>query len=209
MNNELKNSLRSIEWDLEDLEDTINIVEKNPTKFKIDNKELTARKHFINSTVAEVNLMKEKINMNRNRDRDRTARQPLLESSPAHVTTTHGTTKYSKLENDVDSPQRNFIADSLSHQQNMLRHQDDQLDNISNSVGSLKRISQHIGIEIDEQAGMLDDFGTELEGTESKLDSTMKKVAKVLHMSNDRSQWTVIIVLVIILLIVIILFIVL
>lgn len=31
---------------------------------------------------------------------------------------------------------------------------------------------------------MLDDFGNELENTESKLDSTMKKVAKVLHMTN-------------------------
>lgn len=31
---------------------------------------------------------------------------------------------------------------------------------------------------------MLDDFGNELESTESKIDSTMKKVAKVLHMNN-------------------------
>lgn len=31
---------------------------------------------------------------------------------------------------------------------------------------------------------MLDDFGNELESTESKIDSTMKKMAKVLHMNN-------------------------
>lgn len=31
---------------------------------------------------------------------------------------------------------------------------------------------------------MLDDFGNELENTESKIDSTMKKVAKVLRMNN-------------------------
>lgn len=31
---------------------------------------------------------------------------------------------------------------------------------------------------------MLDDFGNELETTDSKLDATMKKMAKVLHMSN-------------------------
>lgn len=41
---ELRNSLRSIEWDLEDLEDTIVIVEKNPQKFKLDNRELLIRK---------------------------------------------------------------------------------------------------------------------------------------------------------------------
>lgn len=77
-NTELKNSLRSIEWDLEDLEDTIDIVEKNPSKFKLDNKELTTRKYFIDSTREEVKSMKDKINMNRNRDRDRTASQVIL-----------------------------------------------------------------------------------------------------------------------------------
>lgn len=33
---------------------------------------------------------------------------------------------------------------------------------------------------------MLDDFNSEIENTDSKLDSTMKKVAKVLHMSNGK-----------------------
>jgi syntaxin 6 len=205
-NTELKNSLRSIEWDLEDLEDTIDIVEKNPSKFKIDNKELTIRKNFIDTTREEVKSMKDKINMNRNRDRDRTARQPLLDNSPVRVTNSHGTTRYSKLENDLDSPQRQFLNETLSQQQYMTRQQEEHLEAIGDSLGSLKTVSRHIGIELDEQAGMLDEFGTELENTDSKLDSTLKKVAKVLHMSNDRRQWMAIIILSIILLIVILLF---
>lgn len=76
--NELRNSLRSIEWDLEDLDETINIllskkppvaqvspkwppeagfltagesiVESNPRKFHLDMAELSKRKHFISST---------------------------------------------------------------------------------------------------------------------------------------------------------------
>lgn len=43
---ELRNSLRSIEWDVEDLEDTIVIAEKNP-KQKIDLQELNQRRQFI------------------------------------------------------------------------------------------------------------------------------------------------------------------
>lgn len=34
---------------------------------------------------------------------------------------------------------------------------------------------------------MLDDFAHEMETTESKLDSNMKKIAKVLHMSNGKN----------------------
>lgn len=35
---------------------------------------------------------------------------------------------------------------------------------------------------------MLDDFGNELDNTESKIDSTMKKMAKVLHMNNGKVE---------------------
>merc|ERR1711894_640202 len=59
---ELRNSLRSIEWDLEDLDDTVQIVEKNPAKFRIDSSELLVRKAFIQQTRDEVNQMKERVN---------------------------------------------------------------------------------------------------------------------------------------------------
>jgi len=57
---ELRNSLRSIEWDLEDLDDTVQIVEKNPAKFRIDAGDLSARKSFIKQTKDEVEQMKQR-----------------------------------------------------------------------------------------------------------------------------------------------------
>ncbi|KYQ50189.1 Gamma-soluble NSF attachment protein [Trachymyrmex zeteki] len=190
---ELRKALRSIEWDLDDLEDTIfyivlnacvRIVEKNPTKFKIDNKELTVQRSFIEQAREEVKIMKDKLNLSRSRDRDSTARQPLLDNSPARVPANHGTTKYSKLENEIDSPNRQFLSDTMQQQNSMIRQQDEQLDMIGETVGTLKTVSRQINSELDEQAVMLDEFGNELETTDSKLDATMKKMAKVLHMSN-------------------------
>lgn len=187
---ELKNSLRSIEWDLEDLEDTINIVSKNPHKFKIDNRELFCRRNFIETTRDEVRSMKDKVSLNRHRDRDITARQPLIDqnnlddgstviisgngntavSVVGSVANTIGTmaasrhsgTKYSKLENSVDSPghynsaldspSHRFIGESVSIQQRMIQGQDEQLDVISDSIGTLKTVSRQINMELDEQA---------------------------------------------------------
>ncbi|XP_058121064.1 syntaxin-6 isoform X2 [Anopheles ziemanni] len=288
---ELKNSLRSIEWDLEDLEDTISIVEKNPGKFKIDNRELSSRRHFIDATRDEVKSMKDRMSISRNRDQDITARQPLLDnaesSSPcnknyinnnciisngiavssgtpigggilnnnslscnlnnnsqvnnlnlaetgkhlissagAAMASRHSGAKYSKLENNLDdSPSHyvpssssnavldanssRFVEDTLATQHRILVGQDEQLDIISDSIGTLKTVSRQIGIELDEQAVMLDEFGNELEQTDSKLDATMKKVAKVLHMTNDRRQWMAIVVLSLALLVVIIIYIIL
>nr|KAF7438182.1 hypothetical protein H0235_000573 [Vespula pensylvanica] len=162
----------------------IRIVEKNPTKFKIDNKELSVQRSFIEQTREEVKIMKDKMNLSRGRDRDSTARQPLLDNSPARVPVNHASTKYSKLENETDSPNRQFLGDTLQQQNDMMRQQDEQLEIIGESIGTLKTVSKQINSELDEQAIMLDEFGNELETTGFKLDATMKKMAKVLHMSN-------------------------
>lgn len=71
------------------------------------------------------------------------------------VPMSHGTTKYSKLENELDSPQRQFLGSTLNQQEHMLRQQDEQLEVISDSIGSLKTVSRQIGIEVDEQAGYI------------------------------------------------------
>ncbi|XP_028170390.1 syntaxin-6 [Ostrinia furnacalis] len=203
---ELRNALRSIEWDLEDLEDTISIVEKNSSKFKIDNKEICDRRTFIEATKQEVKVMKTKMSLNRNRDSDGTAREPLLgdESPPPFAgswTSTPKYSQYSKLASQ-DSPRLELLA----AQRRMLGAQDDQLQVISHSVGSLKTLSKQIGSELDDQAVMLDDLNTELENADSKLDSTIKKVAKVLHMNNDRRQWLAILILIGLLVVILILF---
>lgn len=74
----------------------------------------------------------------------------------------HSGTKYSKLENTLDSPghyhnvldspTHRFIGDTVNIQQRMLQNQDEQLEMISDSIGTLKTVSRQIGVELDEQA---------------------------------------------------------
>jgi len=183
---ELKNSLRSIEWDLEDLEDTVQIVEKNPTKFRIDGAELAVRKGFIETTRDEVAKMKEKISKPTQKN-DRLLAQPPV-SAQQSGGGGGGATKYSRLSNEVDSPHREFIV-GMEQQEQIIRRQDETLEIMTDSMGNIRSMSQHVSNELDEQAVMLDEFGAEIEHTDSKLDATMKKMAKVLHLSDDRRQW--------------------
>lgn len=102
------------------------------------------------------------MSLNRNRDSDGTAREPLLsEESPMHFghhnmwASTPKYSNYSKLANQTDSPTRlydTYDNDIMSMQDKMISSQNDQLQVISNSVGSLKTVSKQIGIELDEQA---------------------------------------------------------
>lgn len=126
--------------------------------------------------------MKDTVNFHAQQEKLNTARQPLLDkeqpeddktglnnsssgilSSTITGMTRHSGTKYSKLENSLDSPghyanagldkpSHGFIGESVSLQQRMILGQDEQLDVISDSIGTLKTVSRQINTELDEQA---------------------------------------------------------
>eukprot|EP00057_Strongylocentrotus_purpuratus_P008225 XP_011662699.1 PREDICTED: syntaxin-6 [Strongylocentrotus purpuratus] len=186
--NELRNSLRSIEWDVEDLEETISIVEANPRKFRIEPSDLDTRRLFVTRTKDRVREMKEHMSSPGTKTReDKKSRQSLLPNGPGRPK--H---KYSRLEQEAEDENQRFIRDSNQQQQLIMESQDDQIDRVADSVGVLKNMSHSIGNELDEQAVMLDDFSTELENTESRLDGVMKKMAKVTRMSNGEYLLSVI-----------------
>ncbi|KAL4634855.1 syntaxin-6 [Arapaima gigas] len=211
--NELRNSLRSIEWDLEDLDETINIlhiVESNPRKFNLDAAELNKRKAFITSTRQTVKKMKESMSSPMSQamteKNKQIGRQTLLgDSGSRGPMWQSGTDKYSRLDRELQSANSHFIEEQQSQQQLIVEQQDEQLELVSGSIGVLKNMSQRIGQELDEQAVMLDDFSHEMDNTQSRLDNVMKKLAKVSHMTSDRRQWCAIGVLLAILFVVLIL----
>ncbi|NP_001017879.1 syntaxin-6 [Danio rerio] len=209
--NELRNSLRSIEWDLEDLDETISIVEANPKKFNLDAMELAKRKAFITSTRQTVREMKDHMTSpmaitvpeKKNRQTlmgEGGSRGPIWQPSGE---------KYTRLDNELQTANSQFIEEQQTQQQLIAEKQDEHLELVSGTIGVLKNMSQRIGQELDEQAVMLDDFSHEMDSTQSRLDNVMKKLAKVSHMTSDKRQWCAIGVLLAILFVVILLFIIL
>lgn len=208
--NELRNNLRSIEWDLEDLDETISIVEANPRKFNLDATELSIRKAFITSTRQIVRDMKDQMSASSVQAlAERKNRQALLGDSSSQNWNAGVTDRYGRLDRELQLANSHFIEEQQAQQQLIVEQQDEQLELVSGSIGVLKNMSQRIGGELEEQAVMLDDFSHELESTQSRLDNVMKKLAKVSHMTSDRRQWCAIAILFAVLLVVLILFLVL
>ncbi|CAL8251932.1 unnamed protein product [Merluccius merluccius] len=207
--NELRNSLRSIEWDLEDLDETINILQQNPLE---QSSELSSPQgawdptrtgdHQFRSVLSE---MKEHMSSPAAMSiPDKKNRQMLLVlQGPAGGP---GSDRYTRLDHQLHTANSLFIGEQHTQQQLIVEQQDDQLELVSGAVGVLKNMSERIGLELDEQAVMLDDFTHEVDNTHSKLDNVMKKLAKVSHMTSDRRQWCAIGVLLCILLVVLLLF---
>lgn len=191
--NELRNCLRAIDWDLEDLSETISIVESNPGKFRLGDDELQERRDFVERTRKSVQEMKDQL------------------SSPAAVARAEKKNRQEQdrstgLEAHLVSANSRYIQEQQEQQQLIIQEQDEQLELVSGSIRVLKDMSGRIGDELDEQAVMLGDFGDEMDQTSSRMDSVLKKLEKVSHMTSSRRQWCAIGVLVAIMIVVLILF---
>ncbi|CAK8673688.1 unnamed protein product [Clavelina lepadiformis] len=131
--------------------------------------------------------MKDELNDPQNKAKaDQALRKSLLQNGMTNKYK-NGINQYSKLE--IENENGGFIKDQQQQQRLIIEQQDDQLDLVADSVGILKNMSKSIGNELDEQAVMLDDMDTEMENTHNRMESLLKKMAKVTHLSNDKRQW--------------------
>uniref|UniRef100_A0A8C5N292 Syntaxin 10 n=1 Tax=Leptobrachium leishanense TaxID=445787 RepID=A0A8C5N292_9ANUR len=198
--NELRNSLRSIEWDLEDLEETISIVESNPRKFKISAAELSERRSFVDQTRSTVKEMRDHISSPRVvAFTERKNREALGISTKAPPD------RFSRMDEEMNTGNSRYVEEQQAQQQLIMEEQDAELELVSGSIRVLKNMSGRIGDELDEQSVMLDEFSHEMDNTQTRMDTVLKRLAKVSHMTSDRRQWCVIIGLVVALVIVLIL----
>uniref|UniRef100_A0A7D9NM03 Syntaxin 6 n=1 Tax=Xenopus tropicalis TaxID=8364 RepID=A0A7D9NM03_XENTR len=189
--NELRNNLRSIEWDLEDLDETINILftlRSNPRKFSLDPAELRQRKAFISETRQCVKDMKDRMTSPSVQAlTEKKNRQALLGEGTKHGWNLE-TEKYKALDQELENANSQFLDGQVGQQQLIMEQQDEQLELVSGSIGVLKNMSQRIGSELDEQAVMLDDFSHELDTAQSRMDNVLKKLAKVSHMTSGEYE---------------------
>lgn len=201
---ELRNSIRSIEWDLEDLEETIQIVEGNQKKFNLSSEEIESRKTFVRQTKQNLNEIKVSVNSPTAQAKVQASNRQALVGSGSRSGTS---SKYSRLDQDIERSNQDFIEDQYQQQQLMMDSQDDQIQLVGHSVGVLKTMSQRIGDELDEQNVLLDDLGHEVDMTDSRLQQTLQKIEKVLRLSDDKKQTYVLIGLIVILVVIVVLFI--
>lgn len=200
---ELKNCIKSIDWDLEDLGQTIKIAEANPHKFRLDYGELESRKQFIRDTRVVVGRIKDHMNSDAVRSKMESLKRKSLMSS-GREKKPRG--RYARLEEELERSNQDYIEQQRHQQQMIIAQQDEQLELVGNSVHTLKKMGESIGDELDDQAIMLEEFDRELEHTDSRLRSLTARVNKAIKKSGDKCQIVTILILVVVLIIVILFF---
>jgi len=177
LTSELRSNVRSAEWDLEDLEESVKVVESNPARFGISSDELENRKGFIRDSRLNLADMKAELEAP-----DVNERLLSMESSPSvkiNMNPRYG----------HDNP---AYRDYNQTQSQLLREQDDTLELVSGNVQNLKQMSRAIGDELDDQAGLLDQLGGEIDSAQGRMSATLAKIQRVtrrIRLSSDRRQW--------------------
>ncbi|CAH8566327.1 unnamed protein product [Heterobilharzia americana] len=205
----LRQTIKNIEWDLMDLQETVGAVENNPTKFRLSDKDISARRQFLSEAKNVIKNVKNHLSTSdfEGEKKDSTidftvhiAPPPVLSSSLSN-----GDVKMKEEIMNKTSPSMIFNShskvsniysssnDPLTEQKKLLYEQDNRLNQLGTTISNLKVL-------------LLDDFTSEMVSTESRLDSVTKRTAHLLHLSTDRRQWCAIFSLLITLIIILILF---
>ncbi|KAG9313640.1 t-SNARE [Chiua virens] len=198
--NELKATLASLEADLEDLEESVRVVESTgPRLFNLDEAEVVKRRKYVSRVRREIKSMRAEV--------EDTTSQGLRPQNA--VSDSGGPDMQQRAIHPAVTIKRTTTSNGLvkNGRHLMIAEQDHTMESISGTLSTLAQQAGLMGQEIGQHNEMLDDLERGVDRTDSKLDSAMRKMKKFIRDTEDtKSGWCItflIIVLVVLLLAVI------
>eukprot|EP00392_Amoebophrya_sp_AT5.2_P009629 g9657.t1 len=162
---EIESGLRSVQqlYDLQDVETTIGIVEANPGKFRVDQRELQGRKQFLQQT----------------------------ERSLKELTSSVGNTRHQRPGGGRELD--DFVAQGTQNQRQLVKEQDEQLAELSKCTERLNQTAQVINTELKEQERMLTELDEDIDRETEKMSFVMRRLGILMQSSDRSQLWTILI----------------
>ncbi|KAG9304276.1 hypothetical protein G9A89_019838 [Geosiphon pyriformis] len=186
---DLRAITQGITTDLDDLEETINIlsnfsifVQLNPSKFLLTREDLNSRQSFVDGIRQQLKEIQITISAPQKNDR-----QELFQG----VRTISALNDYKSREHfeEIEMDNQRFIENESHQQAILIEEQDGQLESLYGTARNIHGIATTIGNEIDNQNVLLEDFGHHVDDTQSRLNKAMRKVAYIIK-KNEESKST-------------------
>ncbi|KAJ1805247.1 hypothetical protein LPJ56_005417 [Coemansia sp. RSA 2599] len=168
MTDELHSSLKSIDTDLADLQETIDVARDFPEDYGLTPAKLADRQRFVSDRGKDVERMRQILN------RPAPSQQRPVPSAAA---------------GRGEQPEQ-FAVELNNYQEShqmMLQQQDQHFDAMLGTVRNLHGIASTMNTELDSQAILLDEVDGLIDRTQSKLNSAKDKVTKFLRDRGNRS----------------------
>ncbi|KAL3506878.1 hypothetical protein ACH5RR_032260 [Cinchona calisaya] len=191
---ELLAGCESIDWQVDELDKTISVAARDPSWYGINESELEKRRRWTSNARSQVGNVKKALvagkesnglsTFNVNGMRRELMRMPNSQQ-------TDRSNQYSAQAND------DLISSESDRQLLLIKQQDEELDELSASVERIGGVGLTIHEELLAQEKIIDDLGTEMEGTSDRLDFVQKKVGMVMKKAGAKGQYMMILFLVI------------
>ncbi|KAK7044659.1 SNARE domain protein, partial [Favolaschia claudopus] len=177
--NELKATLAALEADLEDLDESVKIVESTDARmFGLDEMEVQERRRYVVHVRKEIDNMRAEVNSS-------TSRAASRPHSP-----------YPERAGSMNEDDQSAWA--REEQQFMMQEQDRTMDSIAGTLSTLAQQAGLMGQEIVEHNEMLDDLERGVDQTDSKLSDAMRRMRKFLRQSEEKgSGWCIVILIIV------------
>ncbi|ETS79609.1 hypothetical protein PFICI_09462 [Pestalotiopsis fici W106-1] len=180
---DLETALGSLTEDLEDLRAAVQAVESNPAQYGLSAAEVKRRQRLVQEVGGEVEDMAEE-----------------LAKGGAGKQTSNSKARAARAAASGDLPDPNAFAledgenedddyaAEFEHQQQMqmMREQDDMLDQTFVTVGNIRRQADDMGRELEEQREMLEVVDSMAERVQGRLQTGLAKMAYVARKNEDR-----------------------
>ncbi|KAI6043950.1 t-SNARE [Pisolithus marmoratus] len=206
--NELKATLVALEADLEALEESVKVVESTgPQFFNLGDAEVAERRKYVDRIRKEIEAMRAELEGNpvapyHRRPRER-SNSPDGQKPPTHTSQSP-----LPLSHPLSSEQHQWEREE---QQLLIQEQDRTMDSISGTLTNLAHQTGLMGQEIEQHVEMLEDLERHVDGTDTKLNTSMRRLRRFVRETEGeclktKSGWciTFLIIVLIILLIAVI-----
>ena len=156
---------------LAEIKRSIDTAARNPNRYKLTNSEIHDRRAWMDSVTQRVDTLASQV--------------WSLDSNPP--------ANRSHREND------GFLETEMGHQDQIMARQDQELDVLGEHVLRIGELGREMGQELEAQGQLLDEFGYEMQGTQTRLAAAQRKVQYVLDRAGTKGQLIIIAVLVVVL----------
>ncbi|KNE67015.1 hypothetical protein AMAG_11480 [Allomyces macrogynus ATCC 38327] len=189
---DLRALLTATDADVQDLAESVAVVESNPARFGIDKSEVAARRAFVANARGAVKELQDRMTAHQTKLQVEQRSALLGPSSRSAKVGAMAASGPSKMPGSKGNDQ--FIADETGRQMVMMQQQDQQLDAVLNTVSTLKEVAITMGDEIDDQVGLLHVMEEETDQTSSKLKGAMRRMEGILRANNDtKATWCIVV----------------
>mmetsp|Transcript_19468 Transcript_19468/g.61243 ORF Transcript_19468/g.61243 Transcript_19468/m.61243 type:complete len:250 (-) Transcript_19468:31-780(-) len=180
LHSEIAAELRHLDYDMQDITETIRVVEENRAKFQFGDAEIQSRKDFVTASRGTVKAVQDSVSSRHALGKIEADRKQALGTASSARARDEQQSQAAARENEA------FVERQRQEQAQLIAQQDQDLTLFSQSAQKLRDTAQAINVELKDQQKMLEELDEDIDKETEKLNFVMKRMGRLLKTSDNK-----------------------